>query len=177
MKRLLLALLGAAAVVTVAYAIQPTPTPIIGGPAGTETGEESLPAASVLNMARFKPGQCAPAAVAVAGGAATVTCNGASGIISLTAATAGASGVTPTVVTVNNTKAQGVWNSTVAPLPDGVQCTVDQTGVTAGAVLICSPRITASGVLTLTILNGSATAMTASAVRVVFLITTSGNVN
>lgn len=164
MKKLLLGVVAAIGLACgVAYALQGTPTPLVA----PETGENSLSQAEVFNMARIKPGMCT-VSITISGAAGSGTCNGASGIITLAAATAGASGTNPSVVTLTNNKIQTT---------DIVLCGVDQNGVTSGAVLTCSAHITAANTVALSVLDGSSTAMTSSAMKLFFVVLTSGNPN
>jgi hypothetical protein len=162
MKQILGSLAALMLTCSAALAVQPTPTPIVA----PETGENSQFSDEVFNMARMKAGQCT-ATVSVSGSAGSATCNGATGILSLTTATAGASGATPSVLTITNSKVQA---------GDSVQCTTDQTGITAGAVITCSVAVTAN-TLTISILDASVTAMTSSSMKVMFAVFTKGNLN
>jgi len=169
MKRILLGALAVAAIVTAAYALQPTPTP----PIAPETGEESGAAASVVNVARLKLGQGA-LSLTVASSAASGTLNNASGVITLASATAGASGATPTTVTLTNSKAQA---------GDLIFCDVDQTGAPAAAVVLCNSHIQAvgggagGGQIVFTIQSATPTALTATTITLYYLVVTKGNPN
>jgi hypothetical protein len=165
MKRFLFGAFAAVTLITAALAAVRTPTPIVPP---TETGEWDAMQQQIVDMARFKPGLTTVASTAVVASAAAVTANTAAGIIPLTAATAGASGATPTVVTVTDSKVQAA---------DTVLCSVDQTGATAGAVITCLPHISAAGTFTLTLADASVTALASSPLTVSFLILTNGNPN
>jgi len=164
MKRRLLALAAAGVLVaSAAYAANITLTPIVPP---TETGENSLGSQQVTDMARFKLGM-GTVAITVSGSAGAGTCNFAACIITLSAATAGASGATPTVITLTDSKVQAA---------DIVLCTVDQTGATAGAVLVCNSH-EAAGSATLTLYDASATALLSSTVVLNIVTVTNGNPN
>ena len=139
-----------------------TKTPPVGG----ESGEDSLHQGEVFTVARIKPGM-GTATFAVSGAAASGTLNTASGAVTLTATTAGASGASPTVLTLTNNKVQA---------GDIVFCEVDQTGATAGTVLECNPHVTA-GTVTFSIYSATPTALTSSTVIVYFFVLTKGNPN
>ena len=146
-----------------AWAVQEgTKTPIAAG----ETGENSLSQGEVFNVARFKPG-LGTLSVTVSGAAAAGTLNTAAGIITAATATAGASGTAPTVITLTNNKVQA---------GDLVLCVMDQTGITAGAVITCSPHVTAS-TIAFTLADASVTAMTSSTIILYYLVVTKGNPN
>jgi L-serine deaminase len=156
--------MAAVLVASAAYAANVTLTPIVPP---TETGENSLSSQQVVDMARLKPGSCS-ATIAISTSAGSGTCNGAMGILSVTTATAGASGTSPSVITLNDSKVQ---------VGDMVDCTPDQTGATSGAVLTCNAHVGSAGVITLSIYDGSATAMTSSSVTLEFMVFTQGNSN
>jgi hypothetical protein len=141
----------------------PTPTPIVTPP---ETGEDSLHAGEVFNMARFKPGMCT-VSVTVSGATAAGTCNGASGQITSAATTAGASGATPSVITITNNKVNAA---------DIVICQIDKLAGAAGSALVCNTHETASTVV-FTIQSASTTALTSATITISFLVITSGNPN
>ena len=132
-------------------AIQTTPTPIVPP---TELGETSIDQQNIVNMARLKLG-FGTVAITVAASTGSGTLNNAAGIITLSAATAGASGATPSVITLNNNKAQ---------IGDVVQCSPDQTGATAGSVLTCNSHVGSAGVITFTLYDATPTALTSSTV-------------
>lgn len=149
---------------TLVYAANRTPTPIV---APNESGEWDAMQAQVVDMARFKPGQ-GTATCAVSGAACSATVNNASGILTVTSATAGASGTAQTVMTITDNKVQ---------VGDAILCSVDQNGATAGAVITCLPHITAAGTFTINLADASVTALTSSTLTVSFLVLTQGNPN
>jgi hypothetical protein len=151
-------------IVALAYAANRTPTPIVPP---TETGEWDAMQQQVVDMARFKPGQ-GTGTCAISASACAVTVNNASGIVSVTAATAGASGTTQSVMTVTDNKVQ---------VGDAILCSVDQSGATAGAVITCLPHITGAGTFTINLADASVTALTSSTLTVWFLVMTAGNPN
>jgi len=163
MKRFILSLGLTFGLFGLAYAANITLTPIVGP---TETGENSLGSQQVTDTARLKPGM-GTLPITVSGAAGSGTLNTAAGIITLSAATAGASGATPTVITLTDSKIQAA---------DLLLCTVDQTGATAGSVLVCNGHATAGGA-TLTLYDASSTALTSSTVIVNFFVLTNGNPN
>jgi hypothetical protein len=163
MKRLSLAALMLAVIGAIAFAANVTLTPIVPP---NETGEDSLRSQQVVNMARLKLGM-GTVTIAISGSAGAGTLNFASGTITLTAATAGASGATPSVVTLTNNKVQAA---------DIVQCSVDQTGATAGSVLVCNAHVTAN-TITFTIYDATPTALTSSTVLINYELITNGNPN
>jgi hypothetical protein len=71
------------------------------------------------------------------------------------------------VITLTDSKIQAT---------DIVMCSVDQTGATAGSVLVCNAH-EAAGSVTLTLYDGSSTALTSSTVVLNILTITSGNPN
>lgn len=164
MKRIALAGLLCAGLTALAFAANVTLTPIV---TPNETGENSASSQQVLDFARIKLG-FGTATIAVSGSTGSGTINNAVGLITLTAATAGASGATPSVITVNNNKVQ---------VGDAVQCSADNNGATAGAVLVCSSHITSAGVLTLSLYSATPTALTSSTIAVNFEVLTAGNPN
>lgn len=147
-----------------AFAANRTPTPIVPP---TETGEWDAMQQQVVDVARLKvalgTGTCA-----VSSSACSVTVNNAAGLLTVTAATAGASGATPSVLTVTDSKVQ---------VGDQIFCSVDQNGATAGAVITCTPHITAAGTFTISLYDASVTALTSSTLTVNFLVNTQGNPN
>lgn len=164
MKRLFLGVVAALAVSFAAYAANVTLTPIVPP---TETGENSLGAQQVTDTARLKLG-LGTGTCAVSAAACAVTINSAAGLITVTAATAGASGATQTVMTVTDNRVQ---------VGDQIFCSVDQNGATAGAVVTCLPHITAAGTFTINLADASVTALTSSTLTVNFMINTQGNPN
>jgi hypothetical protein len=164
MKRIALASLLLAAFCQAALAANATNTPIVPP---TETGENSSMQQQVVDMARIKLG-FGTTTIAVSGSAGSGTLNFAAGIVTLTAATTGASGATPSVITLNNSKVQ---------VGDFVQCTADQTGATAGSVLVCNAHIASAGVITLSLYSATPTALTSSTIALNFEILTQGNPN
>jgi hypothetical protein len=146
------------------FAANITPTPVVGP---NETGENSQSSQQIVDMARIKLG-FGTATISISGSAGSGTLNNAAGIITLTTATAGASGATPSVVTLNNNKVQ---------VGDIVQCTADQTGATAGSVLVCNAHVASAGVVTLTLYDATPTALTSSTVVLNFEVITQGNPN
>ena len=147
-----------------AYAANITNTPIVPP---NETGENSSMSQQVVDMARLKMG-FGTATIAVSGSAGTGTVNNAAGIVTLTAATTGASGLTPTVITLNNNKVQ---------VGDFVQCNPDNASGTAQAILVCNAHIASAGVITLTLYSATPTALTSSTIPLTFEIITAGNPN
>ncbi|TAL08282.1 MAG: hypothetical protein EPO02_13345 [Nitrospirae bacterium] len=150
--------------VLAAAALNITLTPVVPP---TENGENSSSAQQIVDFARIKLG-FGTTTIAISGSAGTGTLNNAAGLITLTSATAGASGATPSVVTLNDNKVQTT---------DAVQCNADSTGATAGAVLVCNAHITSAGVVTLTLYSATPTALTASTVVLSMEVLTSGNPN
>jgi hypothetical protein len=147
--------------ISVAWAIQSTPTPLVA----PETGEASIHQAEILDMARFKPGQCTLTTTG-SEAAQTGTCNGASGVIT--------SGFTVTVVS-NAVDVMTITNSKVQA-GDICIAMVDDTGAAAASVLeAASCRVSASQIL-VRLTNASATSP-AVAAKVYFLIATKGNPN
>jgi hypothetical protein len=165
MKRNLL--IGVAALLLtcgLAWAVtETTKTTVVTPP---EVGENSLSQGEIFNVARLKTG-FGTKSTAVSGAAAADTINSASGIWTLTAATAGASGATPTVATLTNSKVGA---------NDMVLCSVDNNGATAAAVLVCAPHVTANTVV-FTIYSPGTTALLSSTIKIGFLVVTSGNPN
>jgi hypothetical protein len=165
MKRILSALAALACAGAIAYAANITNTPIVPP---NETGENSAGSQQVMDMARFKPGQCAATATGsgAAGGSETATCNGASGqvtTVTLTIATVGALNT----VTITNSKVQAT---------DGCVATLDPLAAAAtSAPFVLSCHVTAN---TLTVILSNVLAVSpASAVEINFLVMTSGNPN
>jgi hypothetical protein len=156
MLSLLLASIG------MARAANVTLTPIVPP---TETGENSLQAQQVVDMARLKVGTCS-ATTAGAEPTFTATCNGASGIITLNANMTKVSGALDNV-TVTNSKVQA---------GDMVQCTLDSTGAAAAAAPVCSAVQVAAGSIVFQLTNVSATSPAAN-IKFYFLINTQGNPN
>jgi hypothetical protein len=147
-----------------AMAANITLTPVVPP---TETGEKSDASQQIMDFARIKLG-FGTATIAISSSAGSGTLNNAVGLITLTAATAGASGATPSVITVNDSKVQ---------VGDAVQCSADSTGATAGAVLVCNAHVTSAGVITLTLYSATPTALTSSTVVLNFEVLTAGNPN
>lgn len=165
MRRILLGAFAAACFATAAYAVvEGTKTPIV---IPAETGENSYEQGEVFNVARLKPGS-GTGTCAVSGAACSVTINNAAGLVTVTSATAGASGTSQTVMTVTDNKVQ---------VGDMILCSVDQNGATAGAVITCLPHITGAGTFTINLADASVTALTSSTLTVNFMVITKGNPN
>lgn len=163
MKRFLPTLAALLAISAAAWAIEATNTPIVGP---TENGENKAGQQQVTDMARLKLG-FGTLAITVSGSAGSGTLNNASGIITLSAATTGISGATPTVITLTDNKIQA---------GDFVDCTIDQTGATAGTVLACSAHATANQIV-FSIYSATPTALTSSTILLEFATFTQGNPN
>lgn len=161
-----MALAATACAGAIAYAANVTPTPIVGP---TETGENSLGAQQVTDMSRFKLGSGTITASG-SGTSFTGTLNFASGQVTLNAATLGASGTAQATLTLTNSKAQST--------NDFAFCALETfTGITAGAVPVCTANVTSAGTLTIQLADASATAMTSSTLVVNYMIITTGNPN
>lgn len=163
MKRLLLALLSAVAVVSISYAIQPTRTPPVPP---TETGEDSLHSGEIFNMARVKPGFTQNTTAAGTAAAATLTANTAAGSVTWPAPLTVVSNAVATL-TVTDSKVQA---------GDAVLCMVDSTGAAAGSVPEASSVQVSNGSFVCVLTNASATSP-AVAVKVYWLVLTQGNPN
>lgn len=152
------------AIAGLSYAANVTLTPIVPP---TETGENSLGSQQVTDTARIKVG-LGTGTCAISGAACSVTVNNAAGLITVTSATAGASGTAQSVMTVTDNKVQ---------VGDQIFCSVDQNGATAGAVITCLPHITGAGTFTINLADASVTALTSSTLTVNFFVNTQGNPN
>lgn len=165
MKRFIAALLaGSLAFAPAAFAIQNTPTPIVGP---TELGETSIDQQNIVNVARIKPGSCTATTTGAEPNFTAVACNGAAGVVTTNANVTIAAVGGKDTVTITNTKVQA---------GDMVQCTLDSTGAAAGSTPLCTAAVVTAGQVVFTISNLTATSP-AAALKLYFMVDTKGNPN
>lgn len=157
MLKRLLTLIAALGIAGAAYAVEPTRS----GPVGTETGENSLSAAQIVNMARLKVGSGTGTCSSNA-----VTVNRASGVITTEALTTAAGATYTCTLTSSKIKAG-----------DMVLAIVDANG-SAGMPVLANVTVTgSSGTAAFVIQNIHASAALNAAVKIYFLVITAGNPN
>lgn len=162
MKRLAIAAFLLAAITAIALAANVTLTPIVGP---TETGENSLGAQQVTDMARLKVGSCTVTTTG-SSNANSGTCNGAAGVVTTNSISIAVTTGTA-AITITNSKVQA---------GDMVQCEVDATGATASSRPFCASAQVSAGQIVFTLANLGSATETAN-LLIYFLVNTQGNPN